>query len=482
MIPSIFRKMKRAFLTICSLILLLPLVVGQDYYKVRKHTRISTGMDEAAAVPYEEGIVYITESSSVGASSPVDSEGRRLFTIFHYKEGGQKKPFIDELLSQSHDGPVSFTGDFNTMVFAQQRPSGVNRDYDPLGLYFAERVNESWTNIRPYEHNDDFAWLFSPSLSKDGKTLYFAANLEDAIGGFDIYRTQLKGGSWSEPENLGKAVNTEGNELYPFIHSSGRLYFSSDGHDGNVAGFDLFQTAIVQGRWSDAIKLGAPFNTLSDEYHIYFKEDFKSGYLTSNKGSGSKEIFTFNTEIPAFESPQAIKKTYYKYRIFDRKLDTIDTELFSYSWVINDSLEVPGHEIIYEFPDTGTYQLALNVFDIQLDTLLEPQTFKTLNIRLNEQAVIICPDTVAVNTPVQFDGSETYLPGFNVGRYLWEFGDGTFGQGIQTTHTYYYPGKYRVMLGVEERKENRRDEPEIKVSFKDIIVVQAEQSLTGLLP
>ncbi|MEN8203070.1 MAG: PKD domain-containing protein [Bacteroidota bacterium] len=472
--------MKKAILTISILLILLPLAVGQDYYRVRKHTRISTGMDEAAAVPYEDGVVYITESTSVGASSPTDAEGRRLFTIFQYKEGGQKKPFIDALVSQRHEGPVSFSGDFKTMVFAQQRPSGVNRDYDPLGLYFAERVDDKWTNIRAYAHNDDFAWLFSPALSKDGKTLYFAANYEDGLGGFDIYRSQLKGGSWSEPENLGPAVNSEGHELYPYIHPSGRLYFSSDGHDGNVAGFDLFQTAIVQGEWSAAIKLGAPFNSLSDEYHIYFKEDFKSGFLTSNKGSGSKEIFAFNTDIPEFESPQPIKKTYYKYKIYDRKLDTVDTELFRYSWVINDTLEVPGHEIIYKFPEPGTYKLKLNVFDIQLDTLLEPQTFKTLTIKLNEQAVIRCPDTVTVNTPVQFDGSETYLPGFNVGRYLWEFGDGTFGQGIQTTHTYYYPGKYRVILGVEERTQNRRDEPDIKVNFKDIVVVQPEKSLTGL--
>jgi len=133
--------MKKAILTISVLLILLPLAVGQDYYRVRKHTRISTGMDEAAAVPYEDGVVYITESTSVGASSPTDANGRRLFTIFQYKEGGQKRPFIDALVSQRHEGPVSFSGDFNTMVFAQQRPSGTNRDYDPLGLYFADRVD-----------------------------------------------------------------------------------------------------------------------------------------------------------------------------------------------------------------------------------------------------------------------------------------------------------------------------------------------------
>ena len=133
------------------------------------------------------------------------------------------------------------------MVFSQQRPSGANRDSDPLGLYFAENVDGDWLNIRAFEYNDDFAWLFSPALSKDGRTLFFAANFEDAIGGFDLYSVNIKGRRWTKPENLGPAVNTEDNELYPFFHPSGMLYFSSDGHDDNLAGYDLFETTIV--RW-----------------------------------------------------------------------------------------------------------------------------------------------------------------------------------------------------------------------------------------
>ncbi len=433
-------------------------------------------MDEAAAVPYgEDGVVYITESTSVGASSPTDSEGRRLFTIFQYKKKSrQKKPFSDALVSRRHDGPVSFSADFKTMVFSQQRPSGANRDFDPLGLYFAENVDGNWVNIRAYEYNDNFAWLFSPALSPNGRILYFAANFEDAIGGFDIYRSKLKGNSWSKPENLGPAVNTEDNELYPFVHASGKLYFSSDGHDDHKAGFDIFQTAFIGGKWIQAVKLPPPLNSLSNDYHVYFSEDYKSGFLTSDQRGGTKDIFTFGTDIPAFESPEPIKKTYYKYKIMDRKLDTVDTNLFRYSWVINDTLEIPGHEIIYKFPHPGTYVCKLKVFDIQLDTLVEGQTVKTLNIKLNEQAVITCPDTIPVNTPVVFDGSNTYLPEFNVGRYLWEFGDGSFGDGIRMTHTYLYPGRYRIILGVEMRKERRRDDPVMHSNFRDVIVVASE--------
>ena len=466
--------MKRAILLIWTLLILLPPAVSQDYYKVLKHSRISTGLNEAAAIPFEDGVVYITESTSVGASSPTDGEGRRLFTIFYLGKNGQKKFFREELVSQKHEGPVSFSGDFNTMVFCQQRPQTGSR-VDPLGLYFADR-NEAgaWVNERAFEFNSPDAWLFSPSLSKDGRTLYFAANFEDSFGGFDIYRSKLRGGVWSKPENLGPEVNTHRNELYPFIHPLGKLYFSTDGRDGDKAGYDIFMTAFVSGQWFEAIRLGTPINSLSDEYQIWFSDDFKDGYLTSNRRSRSKEIFEISTDIPDFESPEPIKRTYYKYRIYDRNLDTIDTELFRYSWMINDTLEIPGHEIIYEFPDTGTYHVAFHVYDIQLDTILVPMT-KEWPVKLSEQAVIVCPDTILTGTPVEFDGTSTYLPGFDDYLYVWDFGDGSFGQGKQVIHTYLYPGRFRVTLGVQERKKSRKDVPEMRSNFRDVNVIGSGQ-------
>jgi hypothetical protein len=467
--------MKRATLVICSLLILLPLVSGQDYYKVVKHSRISTGKNEAAAVPFEDGLVYITESSSVGVSNPTDNEGRKLYTIFYWNKSGKIEQFRPELVSKKHEGPVSFSGDFNTMVFSQQRPSA-GSSVDPLGLYFAERnENGEWVNEKAFEFNEKDAWLFSPSLSYDGRTLYFSANYQGGHGGFDIYRSKFRGGAWTKPENLGPRINSEGNELYPFIHPMGRLYFSTDGRDNYRGGYDLFLTALINGEWLEAIKLNAPLNSLADDYHIWFNENFKEGYLTSNRRSRSKEIFRLLTDIPEFPSSEAIKKTYYKYRIRDRKLDTVNTDLFRYSWLINDTLEVTGHEIIYEFPDTGTYHLELRVFDIQLDTFLVSETFQTLPIRLKEQAVITCPDTITAGTPVEFDGSETYLPGFNVFKYIWDFGDGFFGEGRQTAHTFLYPGRYRITLAVQERPKNRRDQPAMHSNYRNVIVVGSGQ-------
>jgi len=468
--------MKRVILSIWTLLILLLPSQGQDYYKLRKHTRISTGLNEAAAIPYEDGVVYITQSTSVGASSPTNENGDKLFTIFFVGESGQKKHFREELVSQKHEGPVSFSGNGKLMVFCQQRSSAGARE-DPLGLYFAE-MNEAgaWVNERAFEYNAPDAWLFSPSLSEDGRTLYFSANFVDGHGGFDIYRSKFKGGAWTKPENLGPSVNTGQNELYPFIHPVGRLYFSTEGHDNGRGGYDIFRTAYVEGKWAEAIKLDAPINSRSNDYHIWFSENFKEGYLTSDHRSSSKEIYEISTDIPEFESPEPIKKTIYTYLLRDRKLmnQEIDTSLFSYYWMINDTLKLPGHEVRCKFPEPGIYECKLMVYDIQLDTLVVQNTIP-LPIRLNEQAVITCPDTIMAGTPVEFDASQTYLPGFDDYAYLWEFEPGSFGQGKQLNYTYLYPGRYRITLGVQERQKNRKHIPEIRSNFKDVIVVRPGQ-------
>ena len=152
---------------------MLPVLSAQNrdgLYKIKKQTRISSGLDEAGAVPYEDDIVYISEATSVGASSPRDSKGRRLFTMFRVTPGsGQKKQFIDQLVSQGHEGPVTFTGDYKTMVFAQQRPADGNRGSDPLGLYFAENTNGepySVTNIAGYT----YTWTITGGTQASGGT------------------------------------------------------------------------------------------------------------------------------------------------------------------------------------------------------------------------------------------------------------------------------------------------------------------------
>ena len=102
-----------------------------------------------------------------------------------------------------------------------------------IGIYTAELVNGEWSNVQPTSLNNPNYIVYHPSLSADGKHLYFASDMPDGVGGTDIYVADVsESGALSNVRNMGPIVNTEGNESFPFIHDSGNLYFSSDGHVG----------------------------------------------------------------------------------------------------------------------------------------------------------------------------------------------------------------------------------------------------------
>ena len=142
-------------------------------------------------------------------------------------------------------------------------------------------------------------WESQPSLSGDGKTLFFAGARADSKGGMDIYRTHRQSdGGWGPAENLGAPVNTKGNEKSPFIHpDSQTLYFASDGQAG-LGGYDLFLSKqSLSGIFAKPTNLGYPINTEQDEVAFSVSLDGKRGFFSSNllkgKGSGGWDIYSF---------------------------------------------------------------------------------------------------------------------------------------------------------------------------------------------
>ena len=126
---------------------------------------------------------------------------------------------------------------------------------------------------------------------KDGKTMYFTSDMPGGFGGYDLYASYLEDGRWSPPLNLGPSVNTEGNEVFPFHHESGTLYFASNGLVG-MGGLDIYKTTDSYGAWTDPINLGYPINTVDDDFGFIINSEQTHGYFSSNrkgKGGTNKE-------------------------------------------------------------------------------------------------------------------------------------------------------------------------------------------------
>ena len=203
---------------------------------------------------------------------------------------------VKELNSKYHDGSVTISKDGNTMYFTSDsfRENSFEKDKAnklKLGrnnLFKATYENGKWGAITSLPFNSSDYSTGNPSLSKDGKTLYFSSNMPESIGGVDIWKVAVsENGSFGTPENLGKTINTEGNESFPFITDENVLYFSSDAKQG-LGGLDVYKIDLKAG--TEAKNVGKPVNSDKDDFSFSFDENKNFGFVASNR-NGNDDIF-----------------------------------------------------------------------------------------------------------------------------------------------------------------------------------------------
>lgn len=181
----------------------------------------------------------------------------------------------------------------------------VSRDYDNCDIYMSTRVGDGWSELKSLGPNINGVktWESQPSISADGKTLYFASIRESNVG-FDpdnptsdiYYSTKDEKGNWTKAKNLGSKINTPGNEKSPFIHSDSQtLYFSSDGHLG-IGGYDIFFSKFRDGDWTKPVNIGYPINTKNNDLGFVVNTQGTKAYFASNKlnGKGGWDIYAID--------------------------------------------------------------------------------------------------------------------------------------------------------------------------------------------
>ena len=207
---------------------------------------------------------------------------------------------VTELNSKWHDGPITISADGKTAYFASEsykekqsspKDKKANAKYSQVYLFSATKNGDSWGTPSSLPFNDKSFSNSNPSLSRDGKTLYFSSNRSGSVGGTDIWKVAVNAdGTYGEPQNLGNKVNTEGNESFPFIADDNKtLYFASSGKQG-FGGLDVYQIDLTNG---EATNLGKPVNTEKDDFAFTFNESKKIGFLSTNR-SGNDDIFIVN--------------------------------------------------------------------------------------------------------------------------------------------------------------------------------------------
>jgi len=185
---------------------------------------------------------------------------------------------------------------FTKNNFKKNKSKKNAKDEVSLKIYRAKFQNNHWSNVTELPFNSDNYNCAHPVLSSDEKTLYFSSNMPGTFGQSDLYRVAvLENGSFGSPENLGNVINTEGRETFPYLSSTGELYFASDGHLG-LGGLDVFVSkSNTDGTFSKPINLGNPINTAFDDFSYVVNSQTQIGYFSSNRpgGKGSDDIYKF---------------------------------------------------------------------------------------------------------------------------------------------------------------------------------------------
>ncbi len=209
------------------------------------------------------------------------------------------KQFSKELSTKFHEATPAFTNDGNTIYFTRNHDIDNKSRMVRLKIYRSFKNSEgNWTPPEDLPFNDNNYSTSHPSISPDGKTLYFSSDMPGGFGMSDIYSVTIyEDGSFGAPINLGNEINTEGKETFPFI-TYDELYFASNGHPG-LGGLDIFVTKITTSPL-EIINVGRPINSPKDDFAFIINTETEKGYFSSNRdgGKGSDDIYSLHELIP----------------------------------------------------------------------------------------------------------------------------------------------------------------------------------------
>jgi len=276
-----------------------------------KKVDFNSNYNDFGAVKLNDQIVFTSSSDQgVAVKRLYAWDGQPLLDLYQTPMEGASaattKKLEGDVNTIHHDGPATFNAEGTKMYFSRNNYHDNKKIISDkgvmlMGIYSAELENGKWANVKPTNLNNANYIVYHPSLSQDGKKLYFSSDMPGGFGGTDIYVSEVnQDGSLGAPKNLGNIVNTEGNESFPFIHQAEEtLFFSSDDHVG--AGLlDIFAAVKDQNdNIVNVINLGEPINSEKDDFAYYLSQDGLEGYISSNRdgGMGGDDIYAF-TRIP----------------------------------------------------------------------------------------------------------------------------------------------------------------------------------------
>ena len=266
-----------------------------EQYKISK-SKINVQGESFGVCFYNNGILYSAPVKTVtnyivDVPFTVDKYGNTFKNIYYSnisEKGGilDSSVFIDSANRKHHIGSVSYLPDSNRFYFSETIKE---KEKSVIKIFSIDKIGDEFTNLKELSINSNAYSCAHPSITADGKTLYFTSDMKGGYGETDIYCSIFENGKWGKPINLGNEINTEASEMFPYIKENGVLYFSSNGKVG-FGGLDIYYALYRNGKWTHIVHKSMPLNSYADDFayaenpkkdkQIYFSSNrnFKPGF------------------------------------------------------------------------------------------------------------------------------------------------------------------------------------------------------------
>ena len=258
--------------------------------------------------------IYFISSRKGSSNNKIDERTGEFFTDIYSSSLNKKgkwsipKAELEPINTENHEGTLCLNQNGTTMFFTTCQSE--NKKELGCDISISQLKGKLWGSLNKLEIKvDSNTTLGHPTISSDEKYVIFSADMKGGYGGKDLWMaTKVARGQWSEPANLGPAINTDGDEMFPFLHVDGSLYFASNGHIG-MGGLDIYKSDLNEnGIYVSALNLKYPINSSADDFGMIVERKNERGYFTSNrrsftdiegivkKSNGSDNIYIF--ELP----------------------------------------------------------------------------------------------------------------------------------------------------------------------------------------
>lgn len=389
------------------------------------------------------------------------------------------EPLKGKVNTLLNEGQATFSPDGKVMYYTANLPATPGKKARKskeflLGLFKAEKVGDEWIPIGPFEYNS-LNGKFSvahPCYSPDGNYIYFSSNMPGGKGGSDIYRCKREDGKWSAPENLGDAVNTRGNEFFPFVNDYGTLYFSSDAREDSE-GMDIYSSELEDAGYVSVQKLNSTINSEYDDFAYCEIQGVNKGVLSSNRTGDDDNIFLFikysNNSNDCLENPDR----QLCYAVKDLNLAELTDLPLKYKWNMGDGTELYGSEVEYCYKSPGDYRISLCVVDTLTKSVFADVSHTDIHIDSQSKPYITSTDTIYAGKKFDFFIDLSMFTDFEVNEIIWETSDGESFSGDHATHQFASSGAAQLTCYVKGKKKSNGVVPRVCI-YKDIYVTNEE--------